>query len=207
MSVLEFIAAVVGSLAWPLVVAVVVVLLRSQLRDLADKLIARIAGLTEMSGLGLSFKFGESLDVLEQNVKEIKGIVASDHAGASQETTVLRDGARTEPARSSERATGSLASEEPLVTLLRAYWVVESAAERALERHGLNPESRPVGVVQAIRLLEQEGVVNDRGFRGIVTELVSLRNQAVHNRVEVAVEDADRFTWIADDIAEFLDRL
>ncbi len=188
-----------GSLAWPVVVAAIAIGLRKQIQALAGRLVARFAMLTELSGLGVSLKFTETLDELEMGVKEIKEVSAADRVTASDEATVVkRDEFRSE-------VPPVVQSDEPLVTLLEAYRVVELAVWRALERHGLGG-NRKKPLQSAIRTL-QSNTVADSSLLRLVDDLVSLRKQAVHELVPVDRNDAERYTWIAADIAEYLDGL
>ncbi|MDV7246766.1 MULTISPECIES: hypothetical protein [Rhodococcus] len=230
MGALEFIAAIVGSLAWPIVVLIVVVVLRRQIKELAGKLIARFAELIELNGPGFSFRFSEQLDELEREVEEIATKSAAgakateaepdgasateaepDGASATEaepDGASATDGAKvgegTRTAGAEQRETTAL-GEDPLVVLLRAYRVVEKAIARALDRHGIALQ-RQMPPNRALKLLSAKADV-DQGLRSIVADLATLRNKAVHEDLQLSQEDAERYTWIADDIAEYLDRL
>lgn len=206
----ELVAALVGSLAWPVVVVVVVVVLRKQLRDLVAKLIARLVDLTEVSGWGLSMKFKEKLDELEREVEEMSAKASTgtkpeeskpESAGAPGKP---QESAQAE-ASTTESSEKAVPEEDPLVILLRAYRVVERATTQAALRNGIDPK-RATHPMMALKLLSAK-VSIDAGLRNVVADLAQLRNQAVHEDLQVSREDAERFAWIADDIAEYLNRL
>lgn len=200
MSVLEFISAVIGSLAWPAVIGVAVVVMRKQIRDLATRLVGRFAELTELSGMGVSFKFDQKLNKLEQDVRDIKS--ESDPVGTgSPDQDAPETGAVTPDTGGTDTRSPS---EEPLVTFLEAYRVVELAAWRALDRHGIGINRRRPSLKVALKLLMDKTSHRDSSLVRIVDELVQLRNAAVHEGARVERDDADRYTWIANDIAEFL---
>lgn len=157
MTRLEFIAAVIDSLAWPAVVIMTVVLLRRPLAGLLP-LLRRV-------------KYKELEVEFAQEVKELR---------QEAEAALPPLPAGPPPQIPEEQALINLASVSPRSAVVEAWRLVESAARRGLEARGEGMESgRPVSGPRLTRTLLQREML-DNATRSVFDRLRMLRNQAVH---------------------------
>lgn len=157
MTWLEFIAAVIGSLAWPGVVITAVVLLRRPL-GVVLRLLRRV-------------KYKELEVEFAQEVKELR-----EDAEAALPALPVGPPAQLPE----EEALLKLASVSPRSAVVEAWRLVESSARRALEACGGPIEAgRPFSAPQLTRMLMQREVL-DNPARSVLDRLRMLRNQAVH---------------------------
>lgn len=153
---LQFIASLIGSLAWPAVVLAAVVLLRRPLAALLP-LLRRL-------------KYKDIEVEFDREVRELR-----DEAAA-----VLPPLPRAVPSTVPENALLELASVSPRAAVVEAWLRVESAARRAIERRGVRPESgQALAGLQLTRTLRHAEIL-DNSARAVLDRLRMLRNQAVH---------------------------
>jgi hypothetical protein len=154
---LEFIAAVVGAIAWPTVFVVVFFALRKPIRDLLPFL--------------QRLKYKEVELEFNRRVEEIGAEVV-------QEVPVLPQIATPNADELADVA--KLAETSPRAAVLEAWLSVETAALGAARRLGWFPPSeKATNGLAVMKYLERHEEV-DRSIVGLIRELRSLRNQAAH---------------------------
>ncbi len=182
MSVLEFIASLIGSLAWPLVVVVVALLFRSKIIELLTPAIRRLkAGPFE---------------------------VEWDRAISEAEVDLEQPG--LSPIEASMRFSGSLAKElgglarsMPTAAILEAAARVEgelgSMVSTALTARGVQMPPTP-GLGGLARLGQQHDVITEETARAI-EGIAVLRNMAAHGRAtDTTAERALDYLHLADSV-------
>ena len=169
---LQFVASIVGSLAWPGVVLAAVILLRRPLAALLP-LLRRL-------------KYKDLEVEFDREVRELR-----EEAAAA-----LPPLPRAVPsAIPEENALLELASVSPRAAVVEAWLLVESAARRAIERRGMRPEAeRALSGPQLTRTLMHAEVL-DNATRAVFDRLRMLRNQAVHAQ-DFAVGEASAREYV-----------
>lgn len=157
MNWLEFIAIVIGSLAWPIVFVVIFHFLREPVKNVLP-LLQRL-------------KYKEFELEFSRRVEEVSADVV-------RELPALPPGV---PLQTDELTTfAKLAETSPRAAVLEAWLSVESAAFDAARRLGwLVPSEKASNGSFAMKFLERHPEV-DRSIVGLLRELRSLRNQAAH---------------------------
>lgn len=157
MSWLEFTAAIIGSLAWPIVALVAIILLRKPLVGL-------IPLLRRAKYKDLELEFGEEVRELRQEAEAtLRPLTTAPGPVGPEEDSLLQ-----------------LASVSPRSAVVEAWRLVESSARRAIESRGVSAEGgRSLTGPQLTRTLGLAEVL-DNPTRGLMDRLRMLRNQAVH---------------------------
>lgn len=172
----EFSASVIESIAWPVVVLVIAVLVLVNFRTQIRGLLARIKS---VKGAGVEATFGEELN----NVRDVAEALVEDVQ--SPETT------------------DSLPEEDPLSLIVRAWIELESTIEqlyrgiRGLDDEGYSPPR--VGM----KFLLTAGIIPPAVFH-TVSRLSDLRNKVIHGRHVATMEEAQSFVDSANDMVDYL---
>jgi len=153
MNWLEFIASTVESIAWPVVILVLIVLLRKPFAEL-------VPFLERLKYKDFEIEFAE-------RVQEIRSQLP-----AEPPTPATKSQPGPEPSTAAQRAKVS-----PRAAVAEAWREVESAAMSAARRLG-GPRSKTLSY-EAIRYLEQSDRL-DRGTVSLLRDLRGLRNQVAH---------------------------
>lgn len=185
MSVLEFIASLVGSLAWPAAVVAIVVVFRAQMRTLLGGVLHRL----KVGPLELEWE-----ERWEEQRSTAQGTLPDDTDVASLEadTPIVV----TETLSELER----LATEQPVVSILMAWSAVEHGLKSVLRGHvpeGELERSSP-GRLSAKAL--SLGLI-DQNIADAVRHLANMRNLAVHRDPgSLTTERAVEFLTIAETV-------
>lgn len=156
MTLLQFIASVVGSLAWPSVVLAIVLVLRKPLRDLLPLL-------QRLKYKDLELEFGKRIQELNAEVvAELPPSVEQQGTPPPEVSAIAR-----------------LAESSPRAAVLEAWRDIEVAAVHAAQRLGLAVTADFARSFQGLRRLESSDRI-DRSIVSVLRELRALRNQAAH---------------------------
>jgi hypothetical protein len=180
-SVLQFIASIVNSLAWPLVVLGSVVILRGPLRALLPLL-------QRLKYKDLELDFG-------QQVRELNAEVAAE---------LPAPGAAALPPIGGDPVIARLAETSPRAAVLEAWRAVEAAALLAARRLGGEVFRDKAFTLHAIRFLEGlDGL--DSAIVSLLRDLRGLRNQAAHApEFALSPGSALEYAAAADRVASYL---
>jgi hypothetical protein len=164
MNWLQFIAALVGSLAWPATVLVAVLMFRKQLLALAPFL-------REMEAAGIKFKFGERLEKIRAQAEENDALPPPS---AQPEIP-------NQPGQASYRVTTDptrfLAFNAPRALVLESWMQVEEAIREAVaDKNAASRLHNPRVMVE--KLLREERISSETAK--IIEDLRKLRNEAAH---------------------------
>lgn len=194
MNWLQFVASVAGSLAWPVTVIAVVVLLRTQLRRV-------LLTLTRLRYKDLEVDFGRELKEVERKARAID---------------VTPTGPPPQPATAPKNAAQILAEAERLAqdfpepAVALAWSAVEDELMGAVMRLAISPDYPPLNsALQNARLLTEQGAI-DQSTLDILNRMRNLRNMAVHGGAGltgVSTDEAREFIALARGIVEKLRRL
>ncbi len=177
MSILEFFASIINSLAWPVLVGFCIYILRNP----AGKLIERIS---KFKYRGLEAEFREVLD----DIRPIEARVFSDQATLD----------RPEPA---SIALEDLSKVSPRAAIVEAWILVENATAKFCEAHGLPSRVSYQGLFR----LSKEKDLDIAHLQTAYQKLRLLRNKAAHaSDFEIKPSTANDYLKAANFIASEL---
>lgn len=179
MTSLEFVASLIESLAWPLVVLVAVWILRKPLGQL-------IPLLEKLKYKDLELDFSRRLE-------------------EAREVTAALPPAGREEIAAGESEAARLAAVSPRAAILEAWRVLESAILTAAHSLGesFSQQGRPL-LVSAITALERSGMI-DRGLGDVLDDFRQLRNAAAHAPdFAVPVSEAISYVHMSEQLARVL---
>lgn len=189
MNYLEFIAAAIGALAWPVAVIVLGLILRSPLRRV-------LLSLTRVKYKDVEIDFGRELSQIEAQAKsiELKPVPVRNEGARKNAAELLRDAAR-------------LAEEFPEPAVAVGWSAVEQELQAAAARLGLAADQaarfNPARIIAALR---DAGHLDDQ-MHAILNRMRNLRNVAVHGHhgtAPVTTDEAREFLALAGGVVERL---
>jgi hypothetical protein len=184
-------AAILGAVAWPVVLLIVLLAFRRPLRDALEHLI--------------EFRFGSTVAKFSREGGEVG---ASLVESLVESKTAEPNTAEQTPRPALRDLYAERAESNPLSAILLAYGAVESwydqmLTERGIENH--SPGHRKLGVRDLSRLAVERGLLPDSTLRQ-VDGLSIMRDLAVHGRVEeVTSEQAREYLVLVDGLLYSLD--
>ena len=200
MDTLTFLVGMTKALAWPALVAWVVWLLQTPLREVVSRLGRRKM---LMKAGGAEFSMSEELDKVEQ--------VAQVMPPEVKEPTLALDQAPPEPMQSkaaamiAEAARGASLMEAPPAYIVNQAWTQMLAAlKAAVQKKVPEAPSEKQDARRIIELALKTGIINNEEYIQL-NELRRIRNVAVHEGdAAVTMTDALRFTNVLiESIAKF----
>lgn len=193
MTLLEFAASLIGSLAWPAAAVIIAALFRRQIAEL-------LAKIQKLSWGDKVVDFSEKMDELERTAREAN---AESHAEVEADAPPAReDTPKTDPAV--EDRFQRLLAISPAAAVLDAWRPLE---ERFRELTN-NPNRVRVRDSMDRFLLElvAQGVVSNN-IRNMALELQNLRNIAAHKGQDISAADAVRFRDVSRQVLRALSRV
>lgn len=195
MSLLDFIASIVGSLAWPVAVVLIALLFREQLARV-------LLTLTRVKYKDVEIDFGRELEKANQEAKELdvqRKLPAQKPTLTGEKKT---DSLLTEAA--------SLAAEFPEPAVAVAWTAIEHEIMQAVMRLAISPDYPPYNsTIKNIQLLHEDGVIDDATVK-LLDRMRRLRNVAVHraeSRWSISPDEAREFIALAQGIVEKVEQL
>lgn len=177
-----FFASTIGSLAWPVLLAILFFLFRVQIRALATKLAV--------------IQYKDLRVVFDQTLGRVEKEVSLELAAKGS-----RFISRSEP-RENDRFY-YLADQSPSAAITLKWLDVEKALKALARQHGLVPSERR-STLFLIKLLRSQGRI-DAKTEQILRDLRNLRNLAMQpSDGEIQKEEAVRFGELADEVIELL---
>lgn len=202
-SVLEFIANMTGSLAWPVVVLVAVVVLREKLAAMLAALTSRVADIKNLRAPGVEVEFEKRTQEVRQEVRDLGHTV--DAPRVADEPNPPR------PPRSDIVSTAlDVAAIDPRAAVISVFAEVENTLRQIAL--AIVPEEQKANIerMSARRLaidLQERGLLSDDAVR-IVIQLSALRNEAVHKFVpNITVDAALDFIETCEELMNVLGRI
>lgn len=219
MSGLDFTARLIGSLAWPLVILVLILVLHAQIKKAAEAIVKRIADITEVTVPGGSVKLEKQINDLAKQTEALPEAVPRDdnleHAVSASEledllghTDAFRVRVRPTPMYYDRLQTVSappasadvglqmtryqrLAAENPKAAVLSAFSDLEVLLRRLYEQN-LGAQGRVVSFGKIIDGLERAGRVDENVSRAL-REVSDIRNTVAHSDAAVNQAMADGY--------------
>jgi hypothetical protein len=184
-----------ASLAWPVLVLIIFLLLQEQLVSLLRQLTGRVDQLKSLKGPWGEAKWSDSAEGLAREV---------DASLPAEPTTPESGTEATTPARS-EYDPGevalALAVIDPRAGVIASFIEVEQAAARYLEAGGVEVRGTVVGTFRRLESVPAE-------VRNVLVELAQLRNEAAHGRASgITQEGAANYIRAASAITRQIDAL
>jgi uncharacterized protein YutE (UPF0331/DUF86 family) len=189
MSVLQFIASLVNSLAWPIVVIVLVFILRAPLTTV-------LLTLTRLKYKDLELDFGRELKQLEKEAR------ALDIAPKQLQKTAVK----REPRQFLEEA-AQMADDFPEPAIAVASQAIEAELMTAVMRMGISPDYPPYNsALKNAQLLGEQNKIDSRTFE-LLNRMRMLRNSVTHGASRAAVKshEAAEFVALARGVVEKLE--
>lgn len=182
MSALEFIGSLVDSLAWPVAIIVIVLILRSPLSGLLAGPVKRWkAG---PSGVGVEY-WEEQLSEARRDLEE-----SPDLAGVEKQPALAADGLVEELRPLTELS--------PQAAVMESMIRIEQKLRGLVEKVDISATKQPMGATQLAKAAHRSGVISDETLEAIQGMAV-LRNLAAHGRAEdLTPERAIDFVSLAE---------
>ncbi|MBM6622124.1 hypothetical protein JTF08_10935 [Micrococcaceae bacterium RIT802] len=173
MNLLDFIASLISSIAWPSAVIVLALIFREKLREIIHAIAERIADMSELSGPGsLNAKF-------EKGVREVTDVTSKFESRLNADQPASADHAQNKLV---EEVLDSMAYTSPRHAVLEAYIPLEKAAYNLIEHEGGSRKDIQMMLRNPIAALRRIGGV-PKDLVMSASELRHLRNQAAHQEV------------------------
>lgn len=191
MNFLAFIASIVGSLAWPVAIVVLVYMLKSPLGKL-------LLDLNRLRYRDLELDFGREVRALETTAKNA-GLQLPERKReeAPDAQQIITDASR-------------LADEFPEPAVGLAWTAVEHELMHAVMRLGISADYPPYNApVKNIGVLHKEGYL-DNNTRELLDRMRNLRNAAVHPSragIRISGDEAREFVALTEAVVEKLKQL
>jgi hypothetical protein len=192
MNYLEFVAAIISALAWPVAAVVLLAILRSPLKRV-------LLGLTRVKYKDIEIDFGRELSKIEAQARsiELKPVPVRQEAAPKDSAELLREASR-------------LAEELPEPAVAVGWSAVELDLQAAAARLALAPDrAARTSPARMIALLRNGGHLDDQ-MHEILSRMRNLRNMAVHRHQgagPVSSDEAREFLALAGGVIERLGSL
>lgn len=181
---LEFISKVIGAIAWPAVLIVLLIVLRRELRAL-------VGAVERIKYKDFEAEFSKKAAELESK------------ALALLQPTAKRPSL---PAPTPDQSLDALVRTSPRLAVADAFTFVERAIRDAGARHGLDAEATR-GNRETLRELRRRNLIPDE-VRSVFSELRVVRDGLTHTRgAEISEEAARRFVNAAKALAQSIGQL
>jgi hypothetical protein len=179
----QFASSLVASLAWPVVVLVVVVYLRGEVKSVAQALAARVQDLKKLSAGAVSAEFEKGASDVARRSDAIAASDANLGAGLDMSQQV-----EAELDKRQEKI-DRLIEQDPRAVVLLEFIEVESALGYLYETRF--PDRQKTGFIKMVNELVKVGVL-PANLAGVLRELAALRNELSHRPDTTVTEEAAR---------------
>lgn len=186
----QFVASVVGSVAWPAAIVLLAVLFRRSVRQLLTGDVKR----WKAGPSGLEVEFQESLPAIRREVEKGREAVPGPPAAAAAETAAAPGDSTPDVTPSFREEMLEVAKRSPRAAVLESYDRLEALLREKLKASGLDTRRLPT--------LGAPGLADLARLRGLITPetetavngLTVLRNLTAHDREsELSYEKAVEF--------------
>lgn len=192
---LQFVASIIDSLAWPITTVGLFVLLRKPVERI-------LLTLTKLKYKDLELDFGRELHSIEQQAKQAAVLPVPQPIPKSV-------GGPKTPAELLEEA-DRLAPEFPEPAVAVAWSAVEDSLSGAAERLTGTTKYRGVACARTIKLLRERNVIDEK-TTSVLARMQNLRNESLHERWNafggVSADEAREYIALARGISEMLERI
>lgn len=192
MTLLEFIASIIGSLAWPAALVAIALVLREPLKRV-------LLTLTRVKYKEMEIDFGRELEKVAEQAHsiDVKPVFPLPTGKEKDSSTILGEAAR-------------LVEEFPEPAVALAWSAVERELMAAVMRLAISPDYPPHNVpAKNIQILREHGLI-DQSTYDLLNRMRNLRNIAVHGHGgagPVTADQAREFLALAGGVVERLKSL
>lgn len=206
MNWLEFIASVIGSLAWPVVVLIFFFLFKKPVMSILSALAKRIPMLTKVNAPGgISAEFQAGVDAVKEDVEAIEEQVQT--TVGKEITLEWSTHAPTTP----QWEPYAIAEISPTAAVLASYKALEIAIRSAAERLGVRTDQKNGGVRNASMIAQDVAMAAGLERNPLtlsVGQLRRLRNEAAHRPdFEISVSSALGYVDTVESLIRVFDAL
>lgn len=188
---LDFIASLIGSLAWPLVILALAILYRGPITYV-------LKNLREAKWGGNSVTIGMQIDEAEEAAREVEAVVPSE----AVDTTPIN--AHEEQEELSTQKNRMLAQEPGLMVLQQWAMIESKLAEISAPHFRLDEQHRPANAMRITRELARRGLIPSEVV-DLIGELRHIRNSVAHGQyATVSRLDALRFVELSQRVQQLL---
>jgi hypothetical protein len=167
---LTFIAQIIESLAWPLAIVIVVLILRSPLSQV-------ILGLKRLKYQDLELDFEKEIAKLERAVEE-----ATEPLEADTKQLPPAPGENVIKVETVDNSIEEVAALSPKSGIILAWNLVEKELQSAIMRLAISADYPPyLSAMRNIELLKEQGLITDLVY-DLLNGLRRLRNEVIHDR-------------------------
>lgn len=182
MDTLEFISTLVGDLAWPLVILILILTLKKPISQI-------LLGITKFKYNNLEMDFGKKLTEIEKTLEEKKTI--TDITENRDEWHAIRE----------------VAEISPNAAITMAWNMVEKEIKSTIMRLAISPDYPPYNsTLKNIIKLKENGLI-DQETENSLNEMRILRNRSVHSNethIKLTYSEAIRYFEIAKKVISVL---
>jgi hypothetical protein len=194
----DLMASTIGSLAWPLVILVLILVLRAQIKNAAEAIVKRIADITEITAPGVSVKLQKQINELAERTEALPDLAPKGEnviVRPSPANLDLRGGTPivtvTSGAEQQVTKYQRLAAENPKAAVLTAFADLEILMRRIYEQK-LGAQGRFVSFRKVIDGMERAGMLDEFVSRAL-REVSDIRNEVAHSDATVNQAMADGY--------------
>jgi hypothetical protein len=194
-------ASIIGSIAWPLVILVLIVALRAQIKRAAEAIVKRIADITEVTAPGVSVKLEKQINELAERTEALPDsppegdnvIVRPSPANLELRAGTPIITVTSDDAEAQQQVTKyqRLAAENPKAAVLTAFSDLEVVLRNWYERN-LGAQGRYVSFGKIIDGLQRTGVLDESVGRAL-RDISEIRNKIAHSDATVNQAMADAY--------------
>lgn len=158
MNIYEFISTIIKSIAWPIVILIIAIMLRRPLTKI-------LSNLNRLTYNNLEMEFSEKLEEI-QTTLETKNGIASNNQTNSKELEIK-----------------AVAEVSPAASITMAWSMIEQEIQNTVKRLAISPDY-PLhnSALKNIQLLQNQELI-DLDTVNTLSELRNLRNKAVHGNI------------------------
>jgi hypothetical protein len=183
LNTLEFISSIIKSIAWPVVVLIIVILLRRAITG-------RLSGLTKITYNNLEMDFEQKIEELESKIEESE---------ISDVETVEVD--------NQLQKIKTVAEVSPNAAVTMAWSQVEQELKSTIMRLSISPDYPPYNSFRKNLILLKEHELINHSTENTILELMKLRNTAVHahpNEKGISFLDAIKYYELSTKVISIL---
>jgi uncharacterized protein YutE (UPF0331/DUF86 family) len=220
---LDFTANVIGSLAWPIVIVVLIVILRGQVKRAVDAIIDLIPGIKEITAAGVSVKLGNEVRAVVDKAESISASITVTPAPPAVEGIASPE---AEPKTAAVPGTGDafgvgaepasreteldrvlryqqLAIDAPNAAILAMFSELEGLVRRNYVRHFAQPMGKVVSFGKMVTNMSRVGIVSDDAAE-VLRQLSNVRNEVAHTAVQSTADVATDYGQAVANMVDYL---
>ncbi len=187
MNALEFFSSIIQSLAWPISIILIIIILRKPISEL-------VKGINKVKYQDLEIDFGKKLDNIDVKISKNNKIKITKKYSKSEEVEEIE----------------TIALISPKSAIIMAWTLVEKEIQEAINRLAISPDYPPYNSsLKNIELLKDNNLIDNETINAI-EEMRKLRNIAAHAvdyEKKITSTEAIKYYGIAQEVVIILQSL